>query len=48
MYPRGKEVGRKVMQIGRGHSGKLGLYSNYSNIPPGMLGTGSWEERETI
>jgi len=49
MYPMGKEVGSKVMQVDRGgHNGKLELYSNCSDTSSGMLGIGSWEECDTI
>ena len=41
-------MGSKVMQVDRGHSGKLGFYSDCSDTSSGMLEMESWEECDTI
>lgn len=40
MYLRGKGIGRKVMEGGKGHGGKLGFYFNYSEKSSGVLEVG--------
>ena len=40
MYLRGKGIGRKVMEGGKGHGGKLGFYSNYGEKSSRVLEMG--------